>query len=156
MQVPPPQAYFDLNNWHRTVLHELAHASGHKSRLNRDLSGSYGTKKHAFEELIAEISSVFSCASLGIVPTVRYADYIGSWLDVVREDNRAIVGAASQASKVPDYPLGYLPQDVADARTAMAEQDAGFSSAATAAERVRGQAVFSRRVEDEREAPGHP
>ena len=73
-----------------------------ESRLNRDLSGSYGTKKYAFEELVAEISSAFSCASLGIVPTVRHADYIGSWLEVLREDNRAIVRAASQASKVAD------------------------------------------------------
>lgn len=53
VQVPPPQAYFEPINWHRTTLHELAHASGHESRLNRDLSGSYGCKKYAFEELIA-------------------------------------------------------------------------------------------------------
>jgi antirestriction protein ArdC len=114
VQVPPPQAYFEPINWHRTALHELAHASGHPSRLNRDLSGSYGTKKYAFEELVAEISSAFSCASLGIVPTVRHADYIGSWLEVLREDNRAIIRAASKASKVADYLLGFLPEPVGD------------------------------------------
>ena len=81
VQVPPPAAYFEPINWHRTALHELAHASGHSSRLNRDLSGGYGTKKYAFEEIVAEISSAFCCASLGIVPTVRHADYIGSWLE---------------------------------------------------------------------------
>ncbi|MGW1419861.1 ArdC family protein [Bradyrhizobium manausense] len=81
VQVPPPQAYFEPINWHRTALHELGHATGHPSRLNRDQSGSYGTKKYAFEELVAELSSAFSCASLGIVPTVRHADYIGSWLE---------------------------------------------------------------------------
>ena len=80
VQVPPPQAYFEPINWHRTALHELAHASGHPSRLNRDLSGSYGTRKYAFEELVAEIASAFGCASLGIVPTVRHADYVGAWL----------------------------------------------------------------------------
>jgi antirestriction protein ArdC len=53
VQVPPPQAYFEAINWHRTALHELGHASGHVSRLNRDLSGSFGSKKYAFEELIA-------------------------------------------------------------------------------------------------------
>jgi antirestriction protein ArdC len=114
VQVPPPQAYFEPINWHRTALHELAHASGHSTRLDRDLSGSYGTKKYAFEELIAEISAAFSCASLGIVPTVRHADYIGSWLDVLREDNRAIARAASQASKVTDYLLGFLPKLIVD------------------------------------------
>jgi antirestriction protein ArdC len=75
----------------------------------RDLSGSFGSRKYAFEELIAEISAAFCCASLGIVPTVRHADYLGSWLEVLREDNRAIVRAASQASKAADYILGFLP-----------------------------------------------
>jgi hypothetical protein len=57
------------------------HASGHRSRLSRDLSGAHGSKKYAFEELIAELCAAFSCASLGIVPTVRHADYISSWLE---------------------------------------------------------------------------
>jgi antirestriction protein ArdC len=110
VQVPPPQAYFEPINWHRTALHELGHANGHISRLNRDLSGSFGSKKYAFEELIAELNAAFCCASLGIVPTVRHADYIGSWLEVLREDNRAIVRAASQASKAADFLLGFLPE----------------------------------------------
>jgi antirestriction protein ArdC len=110
VQVPPPQAYFEPINWHRTALHELGHATGHPSRLNRDLSGSHGTKKYAFEELVAELTAAFGCASLGIVPTVRHADYIGSWVEVLREDNRAIVRAASQASKAADYLLGFVPE----------------------------------------------
>ena len=117
--VPPPQAYFDPINWHRTALHEIGHASGHHSRLNRDLSGSFGSKKYAFEELVAEMSSAFCCASLGIVPTVRHADYIGSWLEVLREDNRAIVRAASQASKAADWILSFLPGTEAPAAGAI-------------------------------------
>lgn len=58
---------------------------------------------------VAEINAAFCCASLGIVPTVRHADYIGSWLEVLREDNRAIVRAASQASKAADWLVGFLP-----------------------------------------------
>ncbi|MFB6452131.1 ArdC family protein [Bradyrhizobium tunisiense] len=123
VQVPPPAAYFEPINWHRTALHELGHASGHPSRLNRDLGGSYGTRKYAFEELIAELCAAFSCASLGIVPTVRHADYIGSWLEVLREDNRAIVRAASQASKAADYLLGFLPADSPTASADCAEAD---------------------------------
>jgi antirestriction protein ArdC len=113
VQVPPPRVYFEPINWHRTALHELGHASGHPSRLNRDLSGSFGSKKYAFEELVAEMNAAFCCAWLGIVPTVRHADYIGSWLEVLREDNRAIIRAASQASKAADYLLSFLPADVA-------------------------------------------
>jgi antirestriction protein ArdC len=111
VQVPPPALYFEPINWHRTALHELGHASGHHSRLNRDLSGAHGSKKYAFEELIAELCAAFSCASLGIAPTVRHADYIGSWLEVLREDNRAIARAASQASKAADFILGFLPDE---------------------------------------------
>jgi antirestriction protein ArdC len=120
--VPPPQAYYEPIDWHRTALHEIGHASGHPSRLNRDLTGSFGSKKYAFEELVAEINAAFCCAALGVAPTVRHADYIGSWLNVLREDNRAIVRAASLASKAADYILGFLPQadsspgsDIADA-----------------------------------------
>jgi antirestriction protein ArdC len=111
VQVPPPQAYFEPINWHRTALHELGHATGHGSRLARDLTGAFGTKKYAFEELVAEMTAAFSCASLGIAPTVRHSDYIASWLDVLREDNRAIVRAASQASKAADWLLSHAPDE---------------------------------------------
>jgi antirestriction protein ArdC len=93
------------------------HASGAVHRLNRDLSGAFGTKKYAFEELVAEISAAFCCAALGIVPTVRHADYIGSWAEVLREDNRAIVRAASQASKAADFLLSFLPDGTAHPAT---------------------------------------
>jgi antirestriction protein ArdC len=109
IQVPRPEAYFEPINWHRTALHELGHWSGHPSRLGRDLSGGFGSALYAKEELIAEITSAFVCASFGIVPTVRHADYIGSWLDVLHEDDRAIVRAASAASKAADYLLAFQP-----------------------------------------------
>ena len=119
VQVPPPQAYFEPINWHRTARHELGHATGHASRLGRDLTGGFGSKKYAFEELVAEINAAFCCASPGITPTVRHADYIGSWLEVLREDNRAIVRAASQASKAADWLLSFLP----DANVGMADDE---------------------------------
>jgi len=56
------------------------------------------------------VNAAFCCASLGINPTVRHANYIGSWLEVLREDNRAIVRAASQASKAADWLLAFLPE----------------------------------------------
>ena len=112
VQVPPPAAYFEPINWHRTAFHELGHWTGHASRLNRDHSGSRGSKPYAREELVAEIAGAFVCASLGIVPTVRHADYIASWLEVLREDNRAVVRAASAASKAADFLLAFAPQAI--------------------------------------------
>ncbi|MGE0524555.1 MAG: zincin-like metallopeptidase domain-containing protein, partial [Variibacter sp.] len=70
-----------------------------------------------------ELCAAFSCASLGIVPTVRHADYIGSWLDVLREDNRAIVRAASQASKAADWLLGFRSEPLASAFAEIAVGD---------------------------------
>ena len=111
IRVPPPHAYFEPINWHRTALHELGHWSGAAHRLARDLSGGFGSPSYAREELVAEMGAAFLCASFGIVPTVRHADYIGSWLEVLREDDRAIVRAASAASKLSDYLLSFTGQD---------------------------------------------
>ena len=69
----------------------------------------FGSALYAKDELVAEMTSAFVCASLGIVPTVRHADYIGSWIEVLREDDRAIVRAASAASKAADYLLAFRP-----------------------------------------------
>jgi len=105
VQVPPQPAFFEQVNYYRTCLHELTHATGHAKRLGRDLTNAFGSKDYAREELVAEMGSAFLCAALGIVPTVRHADYIASWLEVLREDHRAIFRAASAASKAADYLL---------------------------------------------------
>ena len=126
VQVPRPDAYFEPINWHRTALHEIGHWVGHKSRLARDQSGTFGSVLYAKEELVAEMTSAFVCASLGIVPTVRHADYLGSWLTVLREDDRAIVRAASAASKAADYLLAFRSETAAASENASsaAEQEA--------------------------------
>jgi len=105
VQVPPQPAFFEQINYYRTALHELTHATGHASRLDRKLVNGFGSKDYAREELVAEMGSAFLCAALGIVPTVRHADYLASWLEVLREDNRAIFRAVSAASKAADWLL---------------------------------------------------
>ena len=105
VQVPPVHSYFEPINWYRTVFHELGHRTGHPSRLNRDQSGAFGSSAYAREELAAEMAGAFVCASLGVTPTVRHADYLSSWISVLREDNRAITRAASAASKAADHIL---------------------------------------------------
>jgi antirestriction protein ArdC len=118
VQVPPQPAFHEQINFYRTALHELCHASGHPSRLNRNLRNAFGSKDYAREELIAEMGSAFLCAALGIVPTVRHADYLASWLDVLREDNRAIFRAASQASKAADWLLARYAETQDEGREA--------------------------------------
>jgi len=107
VQLPASQAFRDQINWYRTALHELGHWTGHRSRLDREQKGAFGSDSYAREELIAELASAFTCAALQIQPTARHADYIGSWLAVLREDARAIFRAASHASKAADYLLAF-------------------------------------------------
>ena len=108
VQVPPQPAFTHQIDFYRTALHELGHWAGSKERLARDQSGRFGSALYAREELCAELTSAFLCAALGIVPTVRHADYLGAWLAVLRADNRAIFKAASQASKAADFLLAFV------------------------------------------------
>ena len=113
IRVPPQPAFFEQINYYRTCFHELGHWTGHDSRCARDLSHSFGSKPYAREELVAEMASAFVCATLGITPTVRHTDYIGSWLDVLKEDNRAIFRAASHASKAAVFILAFRDAETA-------------------------------------------
>lgn len=111
VQVPPQPAFFQQIDYYRTCFHELGHWTGHNSRLARSFKGRFGSKPYAREELVAEMASAFVCAALRIVPTVRHADYIGEWLEVLCEDERAIFHAASQASKATDFILACQQAD---------------------------------------------
>jgi antirestriction protein ArdC len=113
--VPRPDDFYEPINWHRTAFHELGHWTGHGSRLARDQKGSFGSKLYGQEELVAEMAGAFVCAALGIAPTVRHADYIGSWLEIIREDHRAILRAASAASKAADFLLAFRDRPTAAA-----------------------------------------
>lgn len=113
IRVPPQPAFFEQINYYRTCFHELGHWTGHKDRLARDLSHSFCSKPYAREELVAEMASAFVCARLSITPTVRHTDYLGSWLEVLKEDNRAIFRAASQASKAADFILAFQDAETA-------------------------------------------
>jgi len=105
--VPPQESFFHQIDYYRICFHELGHWTGHESRLGRDIRTRFGSHAYAREELVAEMALAFVCASLGIVPTFRHADYIAEWLEVMREDARAIFRAASQASKAADLLLSF-------------------------------------------------
>ena len=101
-------------------MHEAGHWAGGPSRLNRDFSGRHGSQAYAREELVAELCSAFLCAELGVAPTVRHADYLGAWLEILKGDNRAIFQAASMASKAADFVMGRRPPSEGGAHTGAA------------------------------------
>jgi antirestriction protein ArdC len=78
-------------------LHEHAHWSAHPSRLDRNLSGRFGSEAYMAEGLVAELAAAFLCAELGIEGTLRHAEYISDWLKLLRAEVRAVVTAAGKS-----------------------------------------------------------
>ena len=93
--LPSPNDFESYEHYLATALHELAHWSGAKYRLDRQLSNRFGTQAYAAEELVAELSAAFLCAHLNIEGKLRHVEYIANWLGLLREDPRAIFTAAS-------------------------------------------------------------
>ena len=118
IRLPPRGSFVTPADYYCTALHELGHWTAHPTRLKRDLTGRFGTTAYAREELIAELTSAFLCAHLGIIPQVRHADYLANWLAVLKSDNRAIFHAASHASKASDFLLSIPTQAQAGAPVA--------------------------------------
>src|SRR5713101_1119437 len=109
IHLPPKQAFKDAASYYGTALHEAAHSSGHPSRLNRaTLNESYrfGDISYAKEELRAELASVFLVAERGIPhDPEQHAAYVGSWINVLKQDKNEIFRAAHDASRAADFLL---------------------------------------------------
>lgn len=107
---PPLSSFSSPEAFSATIMHELGHWTSHESRLNRDISTKFGSQKYAQEELRAELASVFVGATLGLpCDTPNHADYLASWIDVLKGDKREIFRAASEAQKIANYLLAFHP-----------------------------------------------
>lgn len=103
--MPRPDAFATVGGYVATLMHECTHASGAKERLDRDLSGRFGSDRYAAEELIAELGSAFLCARLGVDGELRHAAYVDNWLRVLKSDKKAIFTAAACARTAAEYLL---------------------------------------------------
>ena len=103
--IPKKKQFKTQEGYYSTAFHELSHWTGHKSRLNRAVRNKQGSKAYAFEELIAEISASFVCCHLGFEYSTQHSAYIKSWLEVLKEDKKAIFRASSQAQKATEFIL---------------------------------------------------
>ena len=88
------------------------HWSGHETRLKRQLGNRFGTKAYAAEELIAELTAAFLCAHLGVEGQLRHADYIGTWIVLLKDDNRVVFTAASKASETANFLRSFSENEV--------------------------------------------
>ncbi|MEZ6063573.1 MAG: zincin-like metallopeptidase domain-containing protein [Planctomycetaceae bacterium] len=115
IRMPKLETFVDAESHAATLSHELVHWTKNPARLNRDLGRKkWGDAGYAMEELVAELGAAFLCADLAITPDVRddHADYIGHWLQVLKNDTRAVFSAASMASAAVDYLHGLQPKPV--------------------------------------------
>jgi antirestriction protein ArdC len=123
IHLPPREAFKDPAGYYGTAVHELAHWTGHPSRLNRQtLNETYrfGDTNYAREELRAEIASVFLAAERGIPhDPAQHAAYVGSWISALKQDKNEIFRAAHDASAATDFLLA-LERDRSIADQALA------------------------------------
>jgi antirestriction protein ArdC len=105
IQMPPFPAFDENVAYYSTLAHEHTHWTSHASRCDRQLGKRFGDMAYAAEELIAELGAAFTCAHLGLStePREDHAQYIHSWLKVLKADSRAIFTAASKAQQATDW-----------------------------------------------------
>lgn len=107
VHLPEREKFKSTQSFYDTALHEIGHSTGHESRLNRDLSGGFGSQSYAMEELRAEIASIFMAQDLGIEPSEdrlqNNAAYIQSWKDEIKENPNALFTAIADADKIARY-----------------------------------------------------
>lgn len=99
--VPLKAQFENGESYYSTLLHEMAHSTGHQSLLNRDMSGNFGNAEYAKEELVAEMTAALSASSLGISTTIREenAQYLKSWLGSLKEKPTFILSILSDVHK---------------------------------------------------------
>jgi len=92
-------------DYYSTRAHETGHWTSTESRCNRELGKRFKDAAYSVEELVAELTAAFSLAHLGLSsePRADHAQYIASWLKVLKSDKRAIFTAASKAQQAADF-----------------------------------------------------
>ena len=110
VNIPDKNSFYSDEEYFCTIYHELAHATGSSSRLNRDVFKNtmfHNRHEYSKEELIAEFTASYLCAHAGIEMTTidSSASYINGWLKVLNDQKNWLIIAASQAQKAADYVL---------------------------------------------------
>lgn len=107
IHLPLPEVFSSDNEYNAVAFHELGHATGHESRLNRDQSGVFGTSAYAKEELVAEITSAFMAETTGIsledMNMENHKAYVNGWIASIEDDPEYLIKAISQAHDAADY-----------------------------------------------------
>lgn len=109
VNLPRKELFKGEAEYYCVAFHELGHATGHSSRLNRPeigLASFFHDHAYSKEELVAEMTAVFLCNSIGIDSTWENSRaYIQNWLKSLKNDPKMLIAAAGRAQKAADYIL---------------------------------------------------
>ncbi len=105
IQMPARTAFVDSGGYDATLLHELIHWTGDETRTPRPFGRRFGSPDYAREELVAEMGSAFLCQMFQVDGTLQHPEYLRSWLEVLKEDKRALFQAASKARHACEFLL---------------------------------------------------
>ena len=140
IEIPHRLSFDSDESFTRTLLHEMAHSTGHASALNRNMSGRFGSEGYAMEELVAELGSMFASADLGLGGTQpdprhheQHVAYLQSWMKALREDHSALFAAASKADDAATFILKQAQGTAGDASAVEVAGDAETASLEAAA-----------------------
>ena len=99
----PEEVYHDGMEYYSTALHEMAHSTGHESRLDRKF-GAQGTDNYAHEELIAEMTSALVGSTMGFDRKIleNNANYLSGWLSRLRDKPETITTIMTDVGKASD------------------------------------------------------
>lgn len=108
ISMPTPECFNSPAEYYSTLFHEMAHSTGHESRLDRSTLTkmvAFGDVEYAREELVAEMTSAFLCHDAGISDAVieNQTAYVQNWAKRIKNDPDMVLWAAGQASKAADY-----------------------------------------------------
>lgn len=110
VQMPRREQFKSAELFYAVLFHELGHSTGHASRLGRFDAvhdHTFASNDYSKEELVAEMTSAFVCAEVGIQTTLENsAAYIASWLAALNNDKSLVVKAAGAAAKAAQYIVG--------------------------------------------------
>ncbi len=116
VMMPERSSFENPKAYYGTLFHEATHSTGHQNRLARpDLLEfhAFGDPSYSREELVAEMGSAFLSGHTGIATATlpNSANYLASWLRVLKSNSKLVVQAAAQAQKAADLILGITYTD---------------------------------------------
>jgi len=117
IRMPFPRTFRSSEDYYHTLFHEMTHATGHGTRLDREGITNpvkFGSERYSKEELVAELGAAFLSNDAGILDSVRFdnsAAYLQSWIRKFKDDPTLIVSAASHAQRGFDWITGRSPEE---------------------------------------------